>query len=284
MTTVIVLAGLNGGTGKTTICHYLGGALANDGLKVLLVDNDASHGLTSLLAAADEHEYRSSGNKESVRLKDEVIRSRYANLFRIRACSELNELARIPIRERQAWGNVEMYFYDRFREFEIILIDCASGNGRRARGCILMADLVLIPTRAEPSGVRGVRRTIRWINWTLAAARGTMIESRVVVNLRPARSLDTTYHESLLREDFGKDVLPMTIPTLEALKRPARADKEGRMVRSNSRHKDPMGVMSSLLPVYMKHSSSFALPTPLPAPRIDESTTGESAFETYPLA
>lgn len=165
MTRVIVTANHKGGVGKTTTVANLGAALAERGLRVLLIDLDPQGGLTASFGI-DPY----TVNRSAYSL---LVSDRYSLP---RALQTLGEnLAMVPASIDLASGEVQLARAERrayrLRDalersrvpFDFILIDTPPSIGVLTANGLCAAREVLIPVQCTYLAMRGVRAVIEVI-------------------------------------------------------------------------------------------------------------------------
>jgi chromosome partitioning protein len=178
MTRTLVIANQKGGVGKSTSVMNIGVALAERGLRVLLIDLDPQGGLTATFGV-DSYDIRRSAFSlimySHVSLA-RVMRPVRANLALIPASIDLAaseiQLASVADRAHRLRQSLQ-----RSRiPFDFVLIDTPPGLGILTANGLVSADEVLIPVQCQYLAMRGVR-----------ALMDTVV--RVKNNLNPALRL-----------------------------------------------------------------------------------------------
>jgi chromosome partitioning protein len=159
MTRTLVIANQKGGVGKSTSVMNLGVALAEKGLRVLLIDLDPQGGLTATFGI-DSYDIRRSAF--SLIMYSHVSLARVMRPVRGKlalvpasidlAASEI-QLAAISNRAHRLRQSLQ-----RSRvQFDYILIDTPPGLGILTANGLVAADEVLIPVQCQYMAMRGVR-------------------------------------------------------------------------------------------------------------------------------
>jgi chromosome partitioning protein len=152
MSYTIAISNEKGGVAKTTTTLSLGAALAETGLKVLLVDLDPQANLTLALGFEPGKEEHTSGEilLDSVPLLNARLETSITGLDLIPANIGLEQAEQVmPIylnyttRLRNAIDTTNPLPY------QYILIDCPPALGAITVNALTAADLLLIPTQAE---------------------------------------------------------------------------------------------------------------------------------------
>jgi cellulose biosynthesis protein BcsQ len=144
---IVTVANTSGGVGKTTTAHALAVASVEYGKKVLLIDADPSASLTFCCGIENPRvssmEYL---NKEfsldSAILKTTERFSFLPSSTRLSSLDVDDALAQEPLKIA-------------LKDFDLVVIDTATGPNRLAMYFLAISDLVVIPTTSEILGVRG---------------------------------------------------------------------------------------------------------------------------------
>ena len=144
---IVTVANTSGGVGKTTTAHALAVASVEYGKKVLLIDANPSASLTFCCGIENPRvssmEYL---NKEfsldSAILKTTERFSFLPSSTRLSSLDVDDALAQEPLKAA-------------LKDFDLVVIDTATGPNRLATYFLAISDLVVIPTTSEILGVRG---------------------------------------------------------------------------------------------------------------------------------
>jgi cellulose biosynthesis protein BcsQ len=156
-----------GGVGKTTFTGCCGQALALAGFRVLLIDNDSQHNLTSMMQLAPagltiRDIYRADTTRAPGVFLKSIIATEIDNLHIITAPARLSEtdlhdttILRSAIEKTQL---------ERFYDF--VLIDNAPGLDMLQSAAIRAADQLFVPTELKQFAVNGLTEMDRIISQT----------------------------------------------------------------------------------------------------------------------
>lgn len=162
MTHTIVMAGVKGGTGKTTCALNLATALAERGRSVLLSDLDPQGSIGAALAKNDT---------EWTGLAEFIMKT--ASLNDVILNTKMNRLSILPRGKLSPIDVCEfeqaLYTTGVLREvttelssrFEYIIMDTPSGMGMVTRAAMRVGTHLLIPLQAEPLALRSVSQILR---------------------------------------------------------------------------------------------------------------------------
>lgn len=162
---IIAVVNLKGGVGKTATSVQLGAALAACGRRVLLVDMDLQHGLTSYFKLG----VRERVTTESVLLDGAALRDGAQNVREkldiVPASSRMEiadkDLPHQPggeLRLRLAVNDLQLQNPD---SYDYIFLDCPSGWGAVVRNALLASTHLLLPINSEPPALRSARETLQ---------------------------------------------------------------------------------------------------------------------------
>lgn len=233
--TIVSVATVKGGVGKTTTSVNLAAGLARFGNKrVLLVDLDAQgHCTTSLSATVPPRGAKSSLSEvllsdDDLELLDVAVPSGIKGLDITPADSGLGEAEG---RISQKIGK-EMLLKDALRitrtHYDVILIDCPPNKGNLTLNALLASDYVLVPTDLSPLSVQGADEllgTVMTVNDRLGHDLGLLGVVLTRVDARNVNMNETMLEQ--IRGAWGDLLLDTQIGVNTQL---AKAQLEGRPI------------------------------------------------------
>ncbi len=159
MTRTLVIANQKGGVGKSTSVMNLGVALAERGLRILLIDLDPQGGLTAAFGV-EPHDVRRSAYSllmySQVSIA-RVLRPLRATLGIVPASVDLSlaeiQLANVPDRVQRLKQSLQQSRIP----FDYVFIDTPPGLGILTANGLVAAEEVLIPVQCQYLAMRGVR-------------------------------------------------------------------------------------------------------------------------------
>jgi chromosome partitioning protein len=214
MTHAIAVCNQKGGVGKTTLTINLGGALADAGQRVLLIDLDPQGhltegvGLQECYLDAQPTLYDALTSKEPVRVADLIQRGTSAGEpFHVIPASYqlmLAEQALYMTRNREHKLKTLLAQFD--HAYDVVLIDCPPVLGNLTDNALNAARNVLIPIQAEATSVRALELLFDQIE---SVERGLNIRVNVL-GVVPNMVLDSAMAKKILHD--LRATIPMVAP------------------------------------------------------------------------
>ena len=162
MTHTIVMAGVKGGTGKTTCALNLATALADRGSSVLLADLDPQGSIGAALAKKDtEWAGLAEILMNQAALDDVILATKLGNLSILPrgklSATDVCEFE-LVLYENQGLQGITTALNGRF---DFVIMDTPSGLGMVTRAALRVGTHLLIPLQAEPLALRSVSQVLR---------------------------------------------------------------------------------------------------------------------------
>lgn len=211
----VVVANIAGGVGKTTTAHALAVAAAEYGKKVLLIDADPSGTLTFCCGIENPRVTTLEFISGTYSLDASAVKS--AERFSLVPAS--SRLASIDINTALDYAA----FTQVLKDYDLVVVDTATGPNRIMTYFLGIADLVLCPTTTEIISIRGVLHVKNF-----ADALGKNNQFKVLISGGYEEENEALTH---LRKDFS--VLDPFIHRDEAV---AHSQTSGRSVLSEFRN------------------------------------------------
>lgn len=197
---IFAVANQKGGVGKTTTTTSLGAALAEKGLRVLVVDLDPQGNATTGLGVDARKFERSMYDVliNDVPVIDVVEPTGYNNLFVAPATLDLagveQEMSSIISREmrlKRALESVE-------GEFDVVFIDCPPSLGLITINAFAAATDIIVPVQAEFYALEGLTQLRKIV---------TLVQSNLNPSLKISKVILTMYDRRVaLAQDVAKEV------------------------------------------------------------------------------
>ena len=211
---VIALANQKGGVGKTTTTVNLGAALAEMGLRTLIIDLDpqgnASTGLGIENRGLEHSMYHVLLHEEP--LENVVEPTDVRNLFVAPASLDLAgaEIELVPAfsREQRLKRAIESVLDD----YDYVLIDCPPSLGLLTVNGLAAASEVMVPIQCEYYALEGLGQLLRNVDLVKRNLNPTLEMSTILCVMFDARTKLSGQVVSEVREHFGDKVLKSVIP------------------------------------------------------------------------
>ena len=222
-TRVIAVANQKGGVGKTSTAVNLAAALAESGLRVVLIDAD-SQGNASTALGVEHGEGTSSVYDvlvEGSRLRDVLVETRFApTLWCVPATIDVAavEIDLISAGERESRLRLALREFpvDRARSGEpridYVIIDCPPSLGIMTINAFVAAGEVLIPMQAEYYALEGLALLTRSIERIASIHNPVLGVSMIVLTMFDRRTTLAREVEAEVRTYFPQATLETKIP------------------------------------------------------------------------
>ena len=218
----MVVANQKGGVGKTTSAVNLAAALAQHGLRVLLIDLDPQ-GNASTALSIDHHRGTPSTYDalvDGVPLTDVTQpHPEVAGLFVVPSTIDLAgaeiELVSMVAREgrlRKAIHAHPLVFSGDQDRFDYVLIDCPPSLGLLTLNALVAADEMLIPIQAEYYALEGLGQLLETVEMVRAHLNPDLVVSTILLTMYDARTRLSAGVADEVRTHFTGQVLRTSIP------------------------------------------------------------------------
>jgi len=224
---VIALVNQKGGSGKTTTCLNVAGALADRGLSVLVVDLDPQASFTVAL----DMEASRAGRFSDALLRDDVDltaliqHSPVPGIDVIAGDAELRriELALSDLEGREMRLRVALQSSMRALRgaYDYILIDCPPALGYLTTNANNAANRVILPVNLDKMGMNALRATLRTVNLVREKTNLSLEILGILptqVNMRTKLDQARDEHlRSLYNGQVFETVIPSSVQVKEAI-------------------------------------------------------------------
>ena len=218
----MVVANQKGGVGKTTTTVNMAAALAQHGLRVLVVDLDPQ-GNASTALSVDHHRGTPSTYDAVVEGQPltEIVQPspEIEGLFVVPATIDLAgaeiELVSLVAREnrlRRALHAHPWVFGTDEDRFDYVLIDCPPSLGLLTLNALVAGDEMLIPIQAEYYALEGLGQLLETVEMVKAHLNPDLAVSTIVLTMYDARTRLSAGVAEEVRTHFGPQVLRTAIP------------------------------------------------------------------------
>ncbi len=218
----MVVANQKGGVGKTTTTVNMAAALAQHGLRVLVVDLDPQGNASTALNIAHPRGTPSTYEAvvEGAPLVDIAQESKEVpGLFVVPATIDLAgaeiELVSLVAREgrlRTAIRAHPQVFGTGKDRIDYVLIDCPPSLGLLTLNALVAGDEMLIPIQAEYYALEGLGQLIETVEMVKTHLNPDLVVSTIMLTMYDARTRLSAGVADEVRTHFGAQVLKTAIP------------------------------------------------------------------------
>ena len=213
---VIAIANQKGGVGKTTTAVNLGCALAEKGLRILLIDLDPQGNATSSFGMQElEAESLYEALLGNASIADKILPTRLPRVFIVPADLDLAgaevEVARMNNHLTRLAETLRPLRSD--KTFDFVLLDCPPSLGILMTNALAAADELLTPIQCEYFALEGLVKIDRVIEQVCNSGGNDRLRNGdIVMTMFDARTNLSTQVVADVREHFGKRVYETVIP------------------------------------------------------------------------
>ncbi|XOF33027.1 MAG: AAA family ATPase [Candidatus Electrothrix sp. YB6] len=209
---IIALSNQKGGVAKTTTCLNLGGALAQMGKKVLLIDFDVQANLTMLLGFRKTRSFYEVLNREVKAINEVILHTKFPNISVLPSNSRMALLKKRYLTQH----NFEYLLRDKLEavkdSYDHILIDTPPSIEFFTLNALMASGLVIVPTTCEYLAMHGVGQ----INDVVKVLRGIDhdIGCKVLITMYDVKKTSEKVIHEKIRRKYG-DILCKTVIELD---------------------------------------------------------------------
>jgi len=213
---IVAIANQKGGVGKTTTAVNLGCALAERGVRILLVDLDPQANATSALGLQElevDSIYDSLLGGASI--ADKVLPTRSKHLFIVPSNLDLAgaevEIARMSDHLTRLAKALSILRTD--HTFDFVLLDCPPSLGILMTNALAAADEILTPIQCEYFALEGLVKIVHIVEQVRDSGANDQIEiGAIVMTMFDSRTNLSAQVVAEVRQHFGERVYQTVIP------------------------------------------------------------------------
>lgn len=215
----IAVANQKGGVGKTTTTVNVAAAMAEGGLRVLVIDMDPQGNASTALgvphASGDPSVYDVIEGRSTI---EEVMQRcpDFEQLYVVPASIDLSgadlELAEMPNRNALMRQALDDFLERSEDQYDYVFIDCPPSLGLLVLNAMCAANEMLIPIQAEYYALEGLGQLIRTIDLVQKNFNPTLTVSTMLVTMFDKRTLLSREVFEEVKRHYPSIVLDTTIP------------------------------------------------------------------------
>jgi chromosome partitioning protein len=226
----VTIAGLNqkGGVGKSSTTFHLGGTLASQGRRVLLLDMDPQASLTQAFIGPDAMRALSARQSIASLFGDElapapgrlIMPTAFEGISIAPGSVHLTSFnVPDPHRSPRDQQRALALFVGEVRDdFDFILVDCPPNLHLCSWAALVASDSIIVPLQAEDFGSQGIASVLDSIEAVQSKANPRLrLLGYLLTMFNPRLAIHKAY-EGTLRDLYGDQVFATTIPYATDLK------------------------------------------------------------------
>lgn len=241
-TNIIALSNQKGGTGKTTTCANLGIGLAQEGKRVLVVDNDPQASLTISLGWTQPDKLPVTLSTLMGRaIMDEPIRAEEAILHHsegvdvLPASIELSGMEVSLVNAISRESVLRQVLEELSPRYDHMLIDCMPSLGMLTINALAAANSVIIPVQAQYLPAKGLEQLLQTVAKVRRQLNPRLKIDGILLTMVDNRTNFNREISALLRETYGGKIRVFATDIPHSV-RAAEISAEGKSIFTHDPH------------------------------------------------
>ncbi len=241
-TNIIALSNQKGGTGKTTTCANLGIGLAQEGKRVLVVDNDPQASLTISLGWTQPDKLPVTLSTLMGRaIMDEPIRAEEAILHHsegvdvLPASIELSGMEVSLVNAISRESVLRQVLEELSSRYDHMLIDCMPSLGMLTINALAAANSVIIPVQAQYLPAKGLEQLLQTVAKVRRQLNPRLKIDGILLTMVDSRTNFNREISALLRETYGGKIRVFATDIPHSV-RAAEISAEGKSIFTHDPH------------------------------------------------
>ena len=239
---IIALSNQKGGTGKTTTCANLGIGLAQEGKRVLVVDNDPQASLTISLGWTQPDKLPVTLSTLMGRaIMDEPIRAEEAILHHsegvdvLPASIELSGMEVSLVNAISRESVLRQVLEELSPRYDHMLIDCMPSLGMLTINALAAANSVIIPVQAQYLPAKGLEQLLQTVAKVRRQLNPRLKIDGILLTMVDSRTNFNREISALLRETYGGKIRLFATDIPHSV-RAAEISAEGKSIFTHDPH------------------------------------------------
>lgn len=239
---IIALSNQKGGTGKTTTCANLGIGLAQEGKRVLVVDNDPQASLTISLGWTQPDKLPVTLSTLMGRaIMDEPIRAEEAILHHsegvdvLPASIELSGMEVSLVNAISRESVLRQVLEELSSRYDHMLIDCMPSLGMLTINALAAANSVIIPVQAQYLPAKGLEQLLQTVAKVRRQLNPRLKIDGILLTMVDNRTNFNREISALLRETYGGKIRVFATDIPHSV-RAAEISAEGKSIFTHDPH------------------------------------------------
>ena len=239
---IIALSNQKGGTGKTTTCANLGIGLAQEGKRVLVVDNDPQASLTISLGWTQPDKLPVTLSTLMGRaIMDEPIRAEEAIMHHsegvdvLPASIELSGMEVSLVNAISRESVLRQVLEELSPRYDHMLIDCMPSLGMLTINALAAANSVIIPVQAQYLPAKGLEQLLQTVAKVRRQLNPRLKIDGILLTMVDSRTNFNREISALLRETYGGKIRVFATDIPHSV-RAAEISAEGKSIFTHDPH------------------------------------------------